>query len=152
MLLLANSPRPTDDVDFFWLEEGVFQDTFSQETFTTLNDSLQAIAERHTLDPGWFNYFAQMLIFDEVRVPKGRLWKRFGSLHIYISKAEYILALKITAGRRKDLDDCAILLAQTNIRTRRQAQKLLDRYILPRGQVKNTEQIAKALDELFGEK
>ena len=139
-------------MDFFWLEEGVFQDTYSQETFIALNDSLQSIAERRTLDPGWCNYFAQMLMFDEVRVPKGRLWKRFGSLHIYISKAEYILALKITAGRRKDLDDCAILLAQTKIRTRQQAQKLLDRYILPGGQAKNAEQIAKALDELFREK
>ncbi len=31
----------------------------------------------------------------------------------------YILALKITAGRQKDLDDCAILLPKTKIRTRK---------------------------------
>jgi hypothetical protein len=56
------------------------------------------------------------------------------------------------AGRRKDLDDCAILLSQTNIGTRQQAQKLLDQYILPDAQVKNAEQIANSLNKLFGEK
>lgn len=90
MLLVAHSPRPTDDVDFFWVEESVFQETLSQKTFTALNDSIQVIAGRYALDPGWFNYFAQMLMFDEVRVPKGRLWKRFGPLHIYISKEEMV--------------------------------------------------------------
>jgi hypothetical protein len=40
------------------------------------------------------------------------LWKRFGPLHIYAPPTEYILALKIVAGREKDLDDCAILLPQ----------------------------------------
>ncbi len=49
-----------------------------------------------------------MLLFDEVIVPDGKLWKRFGPLHVYAPASEYILALKITAGRQKDLDDCAI--------------------------------------------
>src|SRR5260370_17291496 len=31
--------------------------------------------------------------------------------------SEYILALKITPGRQKDLDDCAILLPKTNFLT-----------------------------------
>jgi len=152
MLALANAPRITDDIDFFWLEKDVFQSTFSQHTYNTFNDCLQIITERYMLEPGWFNYFAQMLMFDEVVIPDGKLWKRFGSLHIYIPPREYILALKITAGRRKDLDDCAILLPQTRIKTRQQAQQLLDRYILPVGQTKNAEQIANALDQLFREK
>jgi hypothetical protein len=152
MLLLANSPRPTEDIDFLWLEEEVFQQTFSQKLFSILNDCLQVIADKYVLEPGWFNYFAQMLMFDEVVIPDGKLWKRFGPLHIYIPPKEYILALKITAGRDKDLDDCAILLPQTKVKTRRQAQQLLNRYILPEGQAKDAEQIAKSLDYLFGEK
>lgn len=58
--------------------------------------------------------------------------------------------LKITAGRQKDLDDCAILLPKTKVRTRGQAQQLLDRYILPGGQQKNAESIENALNQLFG--
>ena len=59
-------------------------------------------------------------------------------------------AAKITAGRQKDLDDCAILLPKTKIRTRKQAQQVLDRYILPSGQQKNAESIENALNRLFG--
>ena len=82
----------------------------------------------------WLNYLAQMLLYDEVVVPDGKLWKRFGPFHVCVPEVEYILALKITAGRQKDLEDCAILLPKTKIRTRQQAQQLLDRYISPGGQ------------------
>ena len=50
--------------------------------------------------------------------------KRFVPLHVYAPASEYILALKITAGRQKDLDDCAILFPKTKIRTRKQAQSV----------------------------
>ncbi len=89
-------------------------------------------------------------MYDEVIVPDGKLWKRFGPLHVYAPAPGYILALKITAGRQKDLDDCAILLSETKIRTRQQAQQLLDRYILPSGQQNNAESIENALNQLFG--
>lgn len=56
---------------------------------------------------------------------------------------------KITAGRDKDLVDCGILLPQTTIKTRQQAQELLDRYVLPGAQQKNATQIEKALNEIF---
>ena len=35
--------------------------------------------------------------------PEAKLWKRFGPLHVYAPASEYILALKITAGRQKTL-------------------------------------------------
>lgn len=146
MLLLANAPRVTEDIDILWFEVETLQ-----RTLIPLRESVQAITKRYGLDPGWFNYTAQMLMFDEIFVPDGKLWKRFGPLHIYIPTREYILALKITAGRKKDLDDCAILLPKTKIRTRQQAQQLLDRYITPEGQEKNAEDIANSLDKLFGE-
>ena len=60
-----------------------------------------------------------------------------------------MLALKIMAGRDKDLTDCAILLPQTNIKTHQQAQQLLDRYILPEAREKNADQIENSLNKLF---
>ena len=68
-----------------------------------------------------------MLLYDKVIVPDGKLWKRFGPLRVYAPKVEYILALKIIAGRQKGLDDCAILLPKTQIRTSQQAQQLLEK-------------------------
>ena len=147
MLLLANAPRSTNDIDVFWLEEDAFQ-----QTLNPLRESVQAITKRHALNPDWFNYVAQLLMYDEIIVPNGKLWKRFGPLHIHIPTREYILALKITAGRDKDLEDCAILLSQTTIKTRQQARQLLNQYILPEGQEKNAEQIENSLDQLFEER
>jgi hypothetical protein len=137
MLLLANAPHSTKDIDIFWLDEDGLQ-----RAYAPLRESVQVIKQKHDLDADWLNYLAQMLLYDEVIVPDGKLWKRFGPLHVYAPEVEYILALKITAGRQKDLDDCAILLSKTMIRTRKQAQQVLDRYILPSGQQKNAESIA----------
>ena len=96
------------------------------------------------------NYLSQLLMYDLVIVPKGNLWRTFGPLHIYAPPREYILALKIFAGRDKDIEDCKILLQQVRIGTRQQAQFLLDRYILPDARQNNTETIARSLDRLFG--
>ncbi|MBA2284429.1 MAG: hypothetical protein H0W02_03000 [Ktedonobacteraceae bacterium] len=144
MLLLENAPRTTDDIDIFWLEEDAFQ-----QTRGTLSEGMLAIARKYKLDPGWLNYLTQIILQNDIIIPNGKLWKQFGPLHVYIPPKEYILALKITAGRDKDIADCAILLPQTKIKTRRQAQKLLDLYILPDAQEEHAEQIELSLNELF---
>jgi hypothetical protein len=144
MLLLANAPRSTKDIDIFWLDEDGLQ-----RAYTPLRESVQIIKQRHNLDADWLNYLAQMLVYDEVIVPDGKLWKRFGPLHVYAPPPEYILALKIAAGRDKDLTDCAILLSKTQIRTREQALHVVERYLLPAGLQKNAESIEHALRWLF---
>src|SRR5579863_207858 len=120
-----------------------------QRAYTPLRESVQVIKQKHDLDAEWFNYLAQMLMYDEVIAPDGKLWKRFGPLHVYAPTREYILALKITAGRKKDLADCAILLSKTRIRTREQAQQVVERYLLPDGLEKYAESIEHALRWLF---
>jgi hypothetical protein len=95
MLLLANAPRSTKDIDIFWLDEDGLQ-----RAYAPLRESVQVIKQKHDLDADWLNYLAQMLMYDEVIVPDGKLWKRFGPLHVYAPASEYILALKITAGRQ----------------------------------------------------
>jgi hypothetical protein len=146
MMLLANAPRTTDDIDIFWMEEG---EDF-QKARQALRDGVQAIASKYTLAPNWLNYLTQMLIYDKIIMPRGKLWKRYGPLHVYAPPKEFIFALKILAGRDQDLADCLILLPQTRIRTRKQAQRVLDRYILPAAQQEEAENIASLLDVLFG--
>ena len=145
MMLLANAPRTTDDVDIFWVEEG---EDF-RKARQALRDAVQAIASRYELPPNWFNYLTQMLIYDKIIMPRGKLWRRYGPLHVYAPPKQYILALKILAGRDQDLADCRILLPQTHIRTRKQAQRVLDRYLLPEAQQEEAETIQYALDVLF---
>lgn len=147
MLLLENAPRPTEDIDIFWLEEDAFESMRE-----TVSACMLEVARAHTLSPNWFNFLTQVIMMNDIFIPDGTLWKRFGPLHIYIPPREYILALKITAGRPKDLDDCAILLPKTSIQTVEQAQKLLNRYILPEAQEEHTEQIQNSLNILFRSK
>jgi hypothetical protein len=47
------------------------------------------------------------------------------------------------------LADCAILLSKTRIRTREQAQRVVERYLLPSGREKYAESIEYALRWLF---
>jgi hypothetical protein len=107
------------------------------------------VARKHMLPPNWFNFLTQVILMQDIYIPDGTLWKRFGPLYIYIPPREYILALKMTAGRPKDLDDCAILLPKTTIQTIEQAQELLNTYILPEAQEEHGEQIEKSLGILF---
>ena len=146
MLLLTNTARNTDDIDIFWLEdeEGL------QRALRPLQEGVMAIAEANQIDPNWLNYMTQLLMYDLVIIPEGILWKTYGPLHMYAPPKEYILALKIFAGRDKDIEDGRILLQQAKIATRQQAQMMLDRYILPNAQQNNIETIERSLDILFG--
>ena len=144
MLLLENAPRSTEDIDIFWLEEDAFE-----RMREVVSACMLDVARKHLLPPNWFNFLTQVILMHDIYIPDGTLWKRFGPLYIYIPPREYILALKMTAGRPKDLDDCAILLPKTAIQTIEQAQQLLNTYILPEAQEEHSEQIEKSLDILF---
>lgn len=146
MLLLTNTSRTTNDIDIFWLEE----EEGLQRALRPLREGVNAVAEAHQIGSNWLNYMTHLLMYDLVIVPEGNLWKTYGPLHIYAPPQEYILALKIFAGREKDIEDCKILLQQGTITTRQQAQIVLDRYILPDAQRNNPETIERSLDTLFG--
>jgi hypothetical protein len=146
MMLLTNAPRTTDDIDICWLEEG---EDFHKARLA-LRDGVQSIASKYRLPPHWFNYLTQMLIYDKIIMPKGKLWKRYGPLLVYVPATEFMFALKILAGREKDIADCRIPLPQTHIRTRKQAQRVLDRHILPDAQQDEAETIASSRNVLFG--
>jgi hypothetical protein len=110
---------------------------------------MRTVADRNELEIDWFNYMTHLLMYDQVVVPKGKLWKRFGPLCVNVPSREYILALKIIAGRDKDIEDSKILLQQAKIKTRQQAQQLFDRYIPPLTQQINAERIERSLKSLF---
>ncbi|HEY6408793.1 MAG TPA: hypothetical protein VIY29_15135, partial [Ktedonobacteraceae bacterium] len=78
----------------------------------------------------------------------GTLWRRYGMIEAYIPPGEYILALKLLAGRQKDWDDIYALCQQLKIRTRKQAQQLVDRYI-PNKQVQQINDLDDTLNFFF---
>ncbi len=146
MMFLANAPRTTYDIEMFWIEEG---EDF-QKAHLALRDAVQTIASKYALSPNWFNYLTQLLIYDKITMPRGKLWRRYGPLHVFAPPREFMFALKILAGRDKDIANCRILMTQTHIRTRKRAQRALDRYLLPDAQQDEAATIQYALDMLFG--
>ena len=147
MLLLTKMQRSTDDVDILWLDE---EDAFHR-AIDALREGVQAVAEKQQLEPDWFNYMTHLLMYDMVTIPKGTLWKQFGPLYIYVPPKTYILALKILAGRQKDIEDSRVLLPYVRVKTRQHARRLLDRYVSPAALASNAEDIEHALEELFPE-
>jgi hypothetical protein len=75
------------------------------------------------------------------------LWREYPHLHIYVPSAEYILALKLLAGREKDEDDILTLCETLHISSREQAQSLVDRYA--NSQWQNECSLQVTLDALF---
>lgn len=142
MILLTKASRATEDIDIFWLDTQEMQ-----EAYIPLKESVQTITQRYDLDGSWFNYLSHMLMFDEVLVPDGKLWKCFGPLHVYAPSEKYMLALKIAAGREKDIEGCDILIAAAGIQTREQAQQLVEMYLLPVGLRKHAEEIKKGASQ-----
>ena len=67
---------------------------------------------------------------------------------LYVPSSEYILALKLLAGRQKDQNDILALSQQLHIQTRAQAQQLLDRYI-PDKEVQQLNKVETVLVKFF---
>lgn len=138
-------PRTTKDIDIFWLEADEFQNMRG-----IISEYMLAVARKRRLRHDWFNFLTQAIVQRDILIPDGKLWKKFGPLDILVPPPrEYILALKILAGRDKDIADCGRTLPQTRIKTRQQARQVLDRSILPEAQEKQAEQIRESLEKLF---
>src|SRR5437762_60032 len=93
MIFIAKMDRTTKDVDFFWLEED--QEMLQKEIYE-FSDGVYAVAEKNGLEVDWINYVTHLLMQDQVvRIPRGRLWRRFGPLHVHVPSREFMLTLKM---------------------------------------------------------
>ncbi len=77
----------------------------------------------------WLNDMMGDSLRETGRVPSGTLWRTYGVLEVYLPPAEFILALKLMAGRQKDRADILALCQELRIQEREQAQRLVDLYI-----------------------
>jgi hypothetical protein len=60
--------------------------------------------------------------------PQGSLWQTFDYLEVWFPSIEAIFVMKLSAYREKDKGDIAGLRKKLGIRTREQAQAVIDRY------------------------
>lgn len=145
MLTQVHNRALTDDVDV------VLKDA-DAATASPLNQAfraaVRAVATRQQLPSTWLNDVIGDALRSTTLVPGGTLWRRYGMLEVYIPPDDYILALKLFAGRDKDRDDILALCQRLGITTRQQAQDVVNRYV-PDRQLQQLNGVADTLADLF---
>ena len=141
---IGNRPS-TNDVDVL-PKDGELSPT--SPLSQTLHEAVRAVARKQRLPNTWLNDLIGDFLRDTGTAPEGTLWRTYGKLAVFVPPGEYILALKLFAGRPKDREDIASLCQLLQIQTRTQAQQLIDRYI-PNRKVQLLNHVDETLDEWF---
>lgn len=145
MLLQIKNRRTTDDVDVFLKD---IEDTTTSTLYQQFRDAVRTIATRNQLKGNWLSDIMNDSLHHNGHVPAGSLWRTYGVLEVYLPPEEFILALKLMAGRQKDKDDILALSKRLKIYTHVQAQRLVDRYI-PDKQLQQLSDLEDTLDKFF---
>jgi hypothetical protein len=144
MLTQMHSTRMTNDVDVLLKD---IDDPTTSPLYRVFKTAVRAVASRRQIPSTWMNDLIGDFLRDLGTVPNGVLWRTYAVLEVYVPEAEYILALKLLAGRQKDREDIRLLCQQIHIQTRNQAQQLVDRYIPKKAQQVND--LDDTLSDLF---
>src|SRR5579859_588212 len=126
MLTQVKNREVTGDIDTVWVYPAFQVDL---EVYWLFEAAVQAIAKREILGPDWLNVTGSGFVHEAGPLPKMKLWKKFGLVHVYFPPKDFVLAHKFAAGRGKDMADIEALCAQLHIYTREEAQKIVDKYI-----------------------
>lgn len=145
MLLRLGSRRTTDDIDVVFKD---IEDMTASPLYRQFQAAVQAVATSSHLRGNWLSDIMHDALRSHGPLPKGTLWRRFGRLEVYFPPLEYILALKLLAGRPKDQADILMLVQRAKIRTRAQAQHLVDRYV-PDRRLQQLSHLDETLDAFF---
>ena len=145
MLTQLHSRATTNDVDVVLKD---VDDFTTSSLYRSFKNAVRVVATRNNMPGNWLNDVIGDFLKDSSAVPEGTLWRQFAMLEVYVPASEYILALKLLAGRRKDEQDICTLSRQLRVQTRIQAQQLLDRYI-PQKQVQQINNVETTLNEFF---
>lgn len=145
MLTQQHNRPATKDVDVVLKD---IDDPTLSPLYQSFKTAARAVANRNQIPPNWINDIMGDFLRDASKIPSGTLWRTYGRLEVYIPEKEYILALKLLAGRPKDRVDIQLLCQQLHVYTRDQAQVMVDRYVADR-QVQQLNNLDRTLSSLF---
>lgn len=118
MLIEVGNRKSTNDIDAYFASD-----------YNAISEAIAIVARREGLTPEWLNDDAAIVVH-QVKPPKSqKLWKAFPGLHVYTSSLDYVLALKLHAGRLRDDTDIRALAKKLKILTREEAFTLLKQYV-----------------------
>src|SRR5205807_6054367 len=103
MLLQVGNRGNTQDVDVAFEENG-----------QAIREAVANVAAREGLPADWLNDGAKGFLYSE---PDTVLLGRFASLDVHMPTLDYLLAMKVVAGRRKNLYDAQALITQFRLQS-----------------------------------
>lgn len=111
--------------------------------------AVKIVASRNKgLPEDWLNDEAAVYYYEDAPEAEVTFWRSFNDLiFVYLPIKEYILATKIAASRQQDEKDIQRLLQELHISTRKQAQTIVDTFLLPESQ--EFWEVKKTLKRLF---
>jgi hypothetical protein len=115
MVLVVGNRGATRDIDA----------AFEREA-PAIRAAVSQIARREGLPDDWLNDGAKGFIYSS---PPVILWKQYPGLDIYLPALDYLLAMKIIAGRIQDLDDAKALIQHLGLTSPQEVLDILQRYI-----------------------
>jgi hypothetical protein len=125
MLTQIHNRSATQDIDVL-LED--IADPATDPRYPIFMAAKRAVATLEQLSPKWINDVVGDALRLNGPVPPNPLADVCYGRRVYAAP-DYVLALKLFAGREKDHDDCVALAQQLGIVSQQQAQALVDRYI-----------------------
>ena len=144
MLTQLHSRATTNDIDVLLKDI----DDPASPLYHVLQSAVRTVAYQHQLSASWFNDVVGDALRSNGPIPAGTIWRSYGMLEVEIPPTEYILALKLLAGRSKDRSDITALCQSLNIVSRAAAQQIVDRYI-PNKQLQQLNSLEATLDLFF---
>jgi len=123
MLTQVKNRSATEDIDAVWVYPEFH---IESEVYWLFEQAVQAVGDREVLGLSWLNVTSSDFVREAGPLPKMKLWKKFGPLHVYLPPKDFILAHKFPASRRKDRTDIESLCVQLGVTTRKEAQKIID--------------------------
>ncbi len=102
MLLEVGNRATTQDIDA----------SFEGSNAPLIRQAVVEIAQREGLAKDWLNDGAKGFLYSQ---PSMILWREYPGLNVYLPALDYLLAMKIVAGRPRDLEDAKALIQKLHI-------------------------------------
>ncbi|HWS85263.1 MAG TPA: DUF6036 family nucleotidyltransferase [Ktedonobacteraceae bacterium] len=115
MILIVGNRNSTRDID------GSFEDGAQ-----AIREAVSHVAAREGLPADWLNDGAKGFLYSQ---PPVTLWRDYLGLEIYLPSLDYLLAMKIVAGRDQDIEDAKALIWKLGILKTQEVLEVLEKYI-----------------------
>ncbi|GAC1369084.1 MAG: DUF6036 family nucleotidyltransferase [Ktedonobacteraceae bacterium] len=133
MLLEVGNREVTKDIDAY------FEPKYSYE----IREAAKDIARREGLPDDWLNDGVKGFFYSQ---PPHKRWAEYPGLRVYIATLDYILVMKVIAGRPQDIEDAKALIQILQISDAQEVFSLLAKYTK---QQKLEARVQYIVEELF---